>query len=155
MGFDPYNYSLKIWESIGTPKMGAHLGVHWDSQNGSSFGNVEVHSLTPSHTLESMKCDSCVSLLTRTFASLYLGCKLKVRLWHKLICLIGSIILITKTSISLIKQNIQNYSISKLCKDDAFNHILKKLIGSNHFYHYLEVKGETWIHPLVTHLSSW
>jgi hypothetical protein len=29
MGFDPYNHSLKIWESIGTPipKMRAHLGV--------------------------------------------------------------------------------------------------------------------------------
>ncbi len=29
MGFDPYNCSLKIWKSIGTPtpKMGAHLGV--------------------------------------------------------------------------------------------------------------------------------
>jgi hypothetical protein len=29
MGFDPCNYSLKIWESIGTliPKVGVHLGV--------------------------------------------------------------------------------------------------------------------------------
>jgi hypothetical protein len=29
MGFDPYNCSLKIQESIGTPtpKMGAHLGM--------------------------------------------------------------------------------------------------------------------------------
>jgi hypothetical protein len=29
MGFDPCNYFLKIWESIGTstPKLGAHLGV--------------------------------------------------------------------------------------------------------------------------------
>jgi hypothetical protein len=29
MNFDPYNYLLKIWESIETPtlKMGAHLGV--------------------------------------------------------------------------------------------------------------------------------
>jgi hypothetical protein len=29
MGFNPYNYSLKIWESImtPTPKVGAHLGV--------------------------------------------------------------------------------------------------------------------------------
>jgi len=28
MSFDPYNYFLKIWESIEipTPKMGAHLG---------------------------------------------------------------------------------------------------------------------------------
>jgi hypothetical protein len=29
MGFDPYNRSLKIWDSIRTPipKVGAHLGV--------------------------------------------------------------------------------------------------------------------------------
>jgi len=29
MGFDPYNRSLKIWESIETPipKVGIHLGV--------------------------------------------------------------------------------------------------------------------------------
>ncbi len=29
MGFDPYNCSLKIWESIVTPnpKVGTHLGV--------------------------------------------------------------------------------------------------------------------------------
>jgi hypothetical protein len=29
IGFDPWNRSLKIWESIGTPtpKMGAHLGI--------------------------------------------------------------------------------------------------------------------------------
>jgi len=35
-------------------------GIHWDSnsQSGSSFGNVRVHSLTLSCTLESMKCDS-------------------------------------------------------------------------------------------------
>jgi hypothetical protein len=34
MGFDPYNYSLKIQKSIGMPipKMGAH------------FGSVSVHS---------------------------------------------------------------------------------------------------------------
>jgi hypothetical protein len=32
IGFDPWNWSLKIWKSIGipTPKMGAHLGV-WGS----------------------------------------------------------------------------------------------------------------------------
>jgi len=29
MGFDPCNFFLKIWESIGTPtpKVGTHLGV--------------------------------------------------------------------------------------------------------------------------------
>jgi hypothetical protein len=36
MGFDPYNCALKIWDSI------------WDSnsQHGSSFGSVKVHSFT-------------------------------------------------------------------------------------------------------------
>jgi hypothetical protein len=36
MGFDPYNCAMKIWKSI------------WklDSQHGSSFGGVRVHSLT-------------------------------------------------------------------------------------------------------------
>ncbi len=36
MGFDPYNRTIKIWKSI------------WDSNshNGSSLGNVKVHSLT-------------------------------------------------------------------------------------------------------------
>ncbi len=36
MGFDPYNCTMKVWESI------------WDSnfQHGSSFGNMRVHSLT-------------------------------------------------------------------------------------------------------------
>jgi hypothetical protein len=44
MGFDPYNYALKIWESI------------WDSNshNGSSLGSVRVHSLTLFGTLGSM-----------------------------------------------------------------------------------------------------
>ncbi len=40
LGFDPYNRSLKIWESTRTP----------NSQNGSSFGRVRVHSLTLSFT---------------------------------------------------------------------------------------------------------
>jgi hypothetical protein len=39
MGFDPYNCSLKVWKSIGTPtpKMGAHLGV---------WGFIPSHSPT-------------------------------------------------------------------------------------------------------------
>jgi hypothetical protein len=39
MGFDPWNRSLKIWDSIGTPtlKMGIHLGV---------WGFILSHSLT-------------------------------------------------------------------------------------------------------------
>jgi len=40
---------------------------------------VEVHSLTLSYTLVSMKCDSQASLLARTFASPCLGCEPKVR----------------------------------------------------------------------------
>jgi hypothetical protein len=34
MGFDPWNFVLKIWEFI------------WDSHNGSSFKSVRVHSFT-------------------------------------------------------------------------------------------------------------
>jgi hypothetical protein len=62
MSFNPYNYPLKIWESIRNPipKMGAHLGV-------CGF----ISSL--SYTFESMKCDSWASLLARTFASPFLG----------------------------------------------------------------------------------
>jgi hypothetical protein len=48
------------------------LGIHRDSnsQSASSLGNVEVHSLTLSHTPGSMECDSQASLLARTFVSL-------------------------------------------------------------------------------------
>ncbi len=55
--------------------------VHWDfnSQSGSPLGSVWVHSLTPSYTLGSMKCDSRASHLTCTFASPYFGHKPKVR----------------------------------------------------------------------------
>ncbi len=39
MGFDPWNYSLKIWKSVETPtpKVGAHLGV---------WGFIPSHFLT-------------------------------------------------------------------------------------------------------------
>jgi hypothetical protein len=69
MSFDPCNIFLKIWESIGipTPKVGAHLGV-W-----------RFIPFTHSHTLGNMKCDSWVSFLARTFASLCLGRKPKAR----------------------------------------------------------------------------
>ncbi len=62
MGFDPYNFSLKIWESIGspTPKVRVHLGV-W------SFNSYTLPYFQPHGN---MKCDSRASLLTRTFASL-------------------------------------------------------------------------------------
>jgi hypothetical protein len=69
MGFDPYNCSMKAWTSIGDS----------NSQNGSSFGNVRVHSVTFSCTLEKMRCDFWASLLARTFASPYFGCELKAK----------------------------------------------------------------------------
>jgi hypothetical protein len=55
--------------------------VHQDSnsQNESSLGNVRVHSLTLSYNPGSMKCDSHASFFTRTFASLCLRHKPKVR----------------------------------------------------------------------------
>jgi hypothetical protein len=69
MGFDPYNLSLKIPDS--------------NSQNGSSFGSMKVHSLTLSYTLESMRCDSKVSLLACTLASPCLGHEPRARVATK------------------------------------------------------------------------
>jgi len=40
---------------------------------------VGVHFLALSYTLRSMKCEFQASLLARTFASPYLGCKPKVK----------------------------------------------------------------------------
>jgi hypothetical protein len=70
MCFDPCNRSLKIWESI------------WDSnsQNGSSFESVKVHSLTLFCSPESVRCDSWVSLLACNLASPCFGCEPKVKL---------------------------------------------------------------------------
>jgi hypothetical protein len=61
--FDPWNCSMKIWESI------------WDSnsQDERSFGSVKVHSLTLFCTPESMRCDSQVSFLACNLASPSLG----------------------------------------------------------------------------------
>ncbi len=59
LGFDPWNYSLKIWDS--------------NSQSGSSHGSVRVHSLTLSYIPGSMRCDSRASLLDCTLASPRLG----------------------------------------------------------------------------------
>jgi hypothetical protein len=68
MGFDPYNYPLKIQESIETPtpKMGVHLGVE---------GSL-LHTLC---TLGSMKYDPWVSFLARNLASFCLGLEPKAR----------------------------------------------------------------------------
>jgi hypothetical protein len=55
--------------------------VNWDSnsQNGSSFGSLEVHSLTLSHITRSMKCECRVSFLAYTFTSPCFGREPKVR----------------------------------------------------------------------------
>ncbi len=58
MGFDPWNRSLKIRESIGTPT--PQVG---------SLKSVRVHSLTLSYTPGSIRCASRASFLSRTFAS--------------------------------------------------------------------------------------
>ncbi len=70
-GFWPCNHTLKIWKSIGTP-----------SQSGSSLGSVGVHSLTLSHTLESMKCDSRASLWPSTSQTLALVMNPRLKLWQ-------------------------------------------------------------------------
>jgi hypothetical protein len=71
MGFDPYNRSLKIWESIGipTPKVGVDLGVRM----------FNSPTFPYSQPLGSMKCDSRAALLARAFASPCLGCEPKAR----------------------------------------------------------------------------
>jgi hypothetical protein len=69
MGFDPCNCSLKIRKSIGT----------LNSQNGSSLGNVKVHSLTLSYTPGSMRCDSWAFLLAHTLARPFLCHEHKAR----------------------------------------------------------------------------
>jgi len=70
MSLNPYNRTLKIWES--------------NSQSESSFANVGVHSLTFSCTFGSMKCDFWAHPWPApsqacTFASLCFGPKPKVR----------------------------------------------------------------------------
>jgi len=62
MGFDPYNGSLKIQESLKTPTP-----------------KVGAHSFTLPCTPGSMKCDCHISLLARTFARACLGHEPKVR----------------------------------------------------------------------------
>jgi hypothetical protein len=52
MSFNPYNWPLKIRESIGTPTP-----------------KVGVHPLTTFYSSESMKCDSQVSFLAGTLTS--------------------------------------------------------------------------------------
>jgi len=54
LNFDPWNWSLKFWESTGTPspKVGVALGV---------WGFIPSYSLTLSYTPGSMWCDSRAS----------------------------------------------------------------------------------------------
>jgi len=68
MGFDPCNYSLKIWESIETPtpKVGVHSGA-WK------------FILSLSYTPESIKCVPRASFLSYTLANPYFGCEPKAR----------------------------------------------------------------------------
>jgi len=69
MSFGPCNFSLKIWD----------VHRNSNSQNGSPFESVWVHSCTLSYTPKNMKCDFQASLLARTFASPCLGCNPKAR----------------------------------------------------------------------------
>jgi hypothetical protein len=77
MGFDPCNFTLKIWESI------------WDSNsyNGSSLGSVRVHSLTlfanPRACDVTLRSPSWLA----TFATPCLGRKPKVR-----VAIVGALI---------------------------------------------------------------
>jgi hypothetical protein len=72
MGFDLWNCSLKIWESIGTPipKVEAHLEV---------CRFILSHSPTLFHTPRSMKYDPWASFLAHTFTSPCLSRKPKVK----------------------------------------------------------------------------
>ncbi len=68
MGFDPCNFPLKIWESIGT------LLPKWEFT-----WECRVHSFTVFCTLESMRCDSWASLLTFNLANSCFGREPKAR----------------------------------------------------------------------------
>jgi hypothetical protein len=71
MGFDPFNRSLKILKTVGTPtpQMGVHLGV-W---------RFNSHTFPYSQPPGNMKYDSRASLFAHTFTSLYFGHEPKVR----------------------------------------------------------------------------
>jgi hypothetical protein len=57
MGFDPFNHSLKIWKSIGTPtpKVGAHLGM-WGFIPSHSPHSQEHEMWFPTFTLGPHLC---------------------------------------------------------------------------------------------------
>jgi len=73
MGFDPYNFSLKIWESIGipTPKVGADLGL-WRFIPSHSLALPKAWNVTPRlHTWPTPS--QALALVTN----------LRLRLWHQ------------------------------------------------------------------------
>jgi hypothetical protein len=74
MNYDPWNTSLKIWESIGIPipKVGAHLGM---------FGFIPSHCST---LLGTWNVIPRILLSAHTFASPCLGRKLKAKVATKL-----------------------------------------------------------------------
>jgi hypothetical protein len=72
MGFDLYNCSLKIWESVGTttPKVGAHLEAHLGA-----WGFIPWHFFAlPEHEMWLLG-----SLLAHTFVSPCFGYEPKAR----------------------------------------------------------------------------
>jgi len=66
LSFDPYNCSMKIQEFTGTPTPKVETPL-------------EVHSLTLSYTLGSMRCDSWASLLAHNLVSLCFGLEPKAK----------------------------------------------------------------------------
>jgi len=72
-----FNYIRNSSIQLLSENLKVHRGSN--SQSGSSFGSVEVHSLTLSHTPKNMECDSWASLLACTFASPCLGHEPKAR----------------------------------------------------------------------------
>ncbi len=100
-------------------KFGSSLGIQLPKWI--QLGNVWVLSLTFSYTPGSMKCDPWASLLARTFASPYFGCKPKA-----------------KVMISLAQFSIYHTFITSLLKklilyneNCQINHIISKH-GSNY-----------------------
>jgi hypothetical protein len=71
LSFDPCNRLLKIRESTGTPTPKVELP--W---------GVKVHSLTPSHTLGSMLCDSRLPSWPATLQTLALVASPRLGLWQ-------------------------------------------------------------------------
>jgi hypothetical protein len=79
--FQSYNFFSIQWVLTLEIFLVEDSGIHRNanSQNGSSLGSVDVHSLTLSHSPRSMKCDSRPSHLACTFANPCLGHKPKTR----------------------------------------------------------------------------